>query len=504
MHVEIDRVVDRGRRGAHRGVPAAGAPRRPRVGRGLGEDARAGARRRRRARADPPPARRRARSSEGAELLRWLADDHFTFLGYREYRLERGRRGARCCGPCPAPASASCAPTRTCPSSFGKLPAAGPGEGPREDPAGAGQGQLARHRAPPGLPRLRRRQDVRRAGRGRGGAALPRPVLQRRLHRVRDAGSRCCARRCAAVMQQVGFDPRSHAGKALMDTLENYPRDELFQTPPTSWPRSSQAVHVRPRAPPAAALRPPRRLRPLPLRASSTCRATATTPRVRERFCRDPHGAPRRRQRRVHRPRQRVHAARGSTSSCTRARARRSPTSTSPTSSAGWSRPPAPGATTSPPPSVRSTARSAARAWPAGASDVVPRGLQGGLQPPHRRRRPRPARGHRGRRGHRPGALRAGRRRPRRGPAQGLPRRAAAVAERRAADALLDGCRGRRRAALPARGPGPRVLHLRVRAALRRASCRPPPASSSRTRCARCGTAATRPTASTRSCSAPG
>ncbi|MFA6300318.1 MAG: NAD-glutamate dehydrogenase, partial [Nocardioides sp.] len=28
-----------------------------------------------------------------------------------------------------------------------------------------------------------------------------------------------------------GFDPRSHAGKALMDTLENYPRDELFHTP---------------------------------------------------------------------------------------------------------------------------------------------------------------------------------------------------------------------------------------------------------------------------------
>ena len=27
------------------------------------------------------------RSSEARELLRWLADDHFTFLGYREYEL---------------------------------------------------------------------------------------------------------------------------------------------------------------------------------------------------------------------------------------------------------------------------------------------------------------------------------------------------------------------------------------------------------------------------------
>ena len=26
---------------------------------------------------------------EARELLRWLADDHFTFLGYREYQLTR-------------------------------------------------------------------------------------------------------------------------------------------------------------------------------------------------------------------------------------------------------------------------------------------------------------------------------------------------------------------------------------------------------------------------------
>ena len=35
----------------------------------------------------------------------------------------------------------------------------------------------------------------------------------------------------AEVLARVGFDTHSHAGKALMDTLENYPRDELFQTP---------------------------------------------------------------------------------------------------------------------------------------------------------------------------------------------------------------------------------------------------------------------------------
>ena len=33
------------------------------------------------------------------------------------------------------------------------------------------------------------------------------------------------------VLKTIGLDPRSHAGKALIDTLETYPRDELFHTP---------------------------------------------------------------------------------------------------------------------------------------------------------------------------------------------------------------------------------------------------------------------------------
>ena len=46
-----------------------------------------------------------------SSLLRWLADNHFTFLGYREYALEAAT-AARRLSPCPAPASGSCAPTR--------------------------------------------------------------------------------------------------------------------------------------------------------------------------------------------------------------------------------------------------------------------------------------------------------------------------------------------------------------------------------------------------------
>ena len=36
-------------------------------------------------------------------------------------------------------------------------------------------------------------------------------------------------RKVAAVEARAGFDPSSHSGKALVNVLENYPRDELFQ-----------------------------------------------------------------------------------------------------------------------------------------------------------------------------------------------------------------------------------------------------------------------------------
>jgi len=36
-------------------------------------------------------------------------------------------------------------------------------------------------------------------------------------------------RKIAEVMRRSGYDPQSHAGKALMAALDNYPRDELFQ-----------------------------------------------------------------------------------------------------------------------------------------------------------------------------------------------------------------------------------------------------------------------------------
>ena len=241
IHVEIDRETDRADLEADHRRPAARAVRRPRGRRGLGEDARRRAAHRRRARraSRPPPTCPTQEVEEARELLRWLADDHFTFLGYREYDLARAPRTRTCWPPSPAPASASCAPTRTTattrpPGQPVLRPAARrrPRQGPRAQAAGPDQGQQPRHRAPPLVPRLRRREEVRRrAATSIGERRFLGPVLLRRVHRVRAPGARWSAARSTRCCDGAGFSPDSHDGRDLLQILETYPRDELFQTP---------------------------------------------------------------------------------------------------------------------------------------------------------------------------------------------------------------------------------------------------------------------------------
>ena len=65
----------------------------------------------------------------------------------------------------------------------------GEGEGQGEEPAGAREGELAGDRAPARLSRLRRRQGLRCRWRGDRRAAVPRPAVERCLHRVGAAGA---------------------------------------------------------------------------------------------------------------------------------------------------------------------------------------------------------------------------------------------------------------------------------------------------------------------------
>ena len=423
--------------------------RRPRGRRGLAEDARPG--RDRRGARGAPAAARRPRRSRGRALLRWLADDHFTFLGYREYRLERDGDGddvAR--APCPAPASASCAPTRTCRPRSASCRRRSR-EGPREDSCWCWP------RPTPGRPCTGRSTSTTSASRrstSNGEVVGERRFLglfsSRRLHRVLTRIP-VIREKADAVIEAPGSTPMSHTGKALMDMLETYPRDELFQTPIDELvrsprrcctPASAASCGCSSAATPTAATCP----------AWSTCRATATPPASASgsrRSSSDQLGG----ETIEYTARVSESVSPGCTSSSARPRARRSRDF----DEAELERRLAEAARSWRDDFVAAVHRRVRRGGRRAAGPQVrrrvPRGLQGGLPAAHRRRRPRPPGGDPGRRAastcRSTSTIDA---RPGRGPAQGLPDRLAAVAVRGAADAVLDGRRGRRRAALRARG----------------------------------------------------
>ena len=139
----------------------------------------------------------------------------------------------------PAPASASCAPTRSTaerrghPVSPSFEPAARrrPRQGPRAQAAGPDQGQQPRHRAPPVVPRLRRREEVRRRAATSSASAASSGCSPPPRTPSPCAGCPVIRRKVAEVLEGAGFSPNSHDGRDLLQILETYPRDELFQTP---------------------------------------------------------------------------------------------------------------------------------------------------------------------------------------------------------------------------------------------------------------------------------
>ncbi|RMI37077.1 NAD-glutamate dehydrogenase [Streptomyces triticirhizae] len=179
---------------------------------------------------------------EAAELLSWLAADHFTFLGYREYELAREDDGGGGDELLPVPGTG-----------LGILRSDPPYPADDEDHPAASS---AFHRLSPTArakarePRLlvltkaNSRATVHRRSyldylgvkkfdeRGRvigerrflglfSAAAYTESV--RRVPVIR--------RKVAEVLQAAGFSVQSHSGRDLLQILETYPRDELFQTP---------------------------------------------------------------------------------------------------------------------------------------------------------------------------------------------------------------------------------------------------------------------------------
>lgn len=171
---------------------------------------------------------------EARELLRWLADDHFTFLGYREYQLRED-------------------------DSLAAVPGTGLGI-LRSDPHHEGE---EGHPVSPSFERLP--ADARAKAREHKLLILTKANSRATVHRPSyldyigvkkfDADGNVVGerrflglfssaaytesvrrvpvirRKVDEVLERAGFSPNSHDGRDLLQILETYPRDELFQTP---------------------------------------------------------------------------------------------------------------------------------------------------------------------------------------------------------------------------------------------------------------------------------
>ena len=163
--------------------------------------------------------------TDTVELMRWLAEDNFTFLGYREYKLVNGEI--------------------------------------LEAELGTGLGILRNDQVKPRVLSSMAPEAYEKAlekrlliiTKANSRATVYRPAYldyigiktfdadgnvigEKRflgllassayLHSVRDLP--VVKRKVAEVIQRSGLSPRSHSGRDLIEILETYPRDELFQT----------------------------------------------------------------------------------------------------------------------------------------------------------------------------------------------------------------------------------------------------------------------------------
>jgi glutamate dehydrogenase len=185
---------------------------------------------------------REAEAAQGVEFLRWLMDHHFTFLGYREYRWTAGAAG-----------------TAGAAQSAGAAQTGGAGGGAYEPVPATGLGILradldapdAFHAWPTAaravammITKDNHKSRVHRPAYldylgfrlfGPDGSV----VGERRFLGLfsSSAYSESVLRvpllrqKASEVLRRSGYDENSHGGKAIMDVLESYPRDELFQAP---------------------------------------------------------------------------------------------------------------------------------------------------------------------------------------------------------------------------------------------------------------------------------
>jgi len=165
--------------------------------------------------------------AETQALLRWLADNHFTFLGYREYDLVGGPDGMSLLA-VPGTGLGILRDDRHSSNSFAALPAGVRARAlePQRLILTKANSRSTVHRASyldyVAVKRVDKTGEVRGEYRFLGlythaayHESITRvPVLRRKL---------------ASVLEAAGLTPDSHDGQDLTEILEGYPREELFQ-----------------------------------------------------------------------------------------------------------------------------------------------------------------------------------------------------------------------------------------------------------------------------------
>ncbi|MER5890695.1 NAD-glutamate dehydrogenase [Streptomyces sp. NPDC001941] len=172
---------------------------------------------------------------EARELLRWLAADHFTFLGFREYELTGDDSLTAVAGTGLGilrsdPQHSESHDAHPVSPSFSRLPA--------DARAKAREHKLlvltkANSRATVHRPSYLDYVGVKKfdaegnvVGERRFLGLFSSAAYTESVRRVP-----VIRRKVAEVLEGAGFSPNSHDGRDLLQILETYPRDELFQTP---------------------------------------------------------------------------------------------------------------------------------------------------------------------------------------------------------------------------------------------------------------------------------
>ena len=186
----------------------------------------------------PSPARQRE-LKESTALLEWLANDHFTFLGYREYFVSADKSGERVC---------------TVPDSgLGILRPEPPP--PRGTPLTDVMRRQARSREPLIITKANSRSTVHRPGYldyigvkyfdDQGVATREKRFLGMFTSNAYSRHPReipLLRYKVQLVVSRSRLPPNSHRGKALTHILDNFPRDELFQSSVQDLSRTSAGI----------------------------------------------------------------------------------------------------------------------------------------------------------------------------------------------------------------------------------------------------------------------